>query len=1202
MRTFYLTPTAISDLALLIFAVFITGYLAYLIWQTRQKRPFQTIFLALAFAFISGYILLDFLNQTLYPDLAYWFLPLQSVSMTIGMVWLLQFAYRMPMPNPQWRRESRLVFGVTLLLPLWEIGYAAHRYIALTKGNIVYRPGDIDFLLVAVFIWLIIIFLRQTVHTDTHPSSTAPGTSVWRKLWKPQNRAARAARRMAFITLLPVALTAVLILQSKYDLSTTTGSILLSVGLLFAMLLFILVYLNYLSEQTNFMIRLSAITLVFFLGVLVAVGQAMTPSFIASYNNDNLLTAPQTIRFTPNANGGYNIAKIPYNYERFYNAYGEEIPGKQLTYGEELHVQLPLSFEFPFYNQTWSELFMNKRGYVAFGKVRNQRDTKFRYGSAPSIYMVGTGDLIQTEKLSGMYAHEMPDHLTLTWLEMSALQNPDQQYTLQLRLYDSGIFEITVINLPATTQYDIYDRWKSARLLGALPGVNETVCDTIAKCVALFSITTPEHIRFNDDLAWSGGTNGTIEDYHLDFRTALHNFLMPLFWLILFSAALVIAGLPLAFRQNLVKPLNNLLAGVQQVNNGRLDTHIPVIIEDEFGYLTHSFNKMAADLNNQIINLEDRVAKRTMQLSENAAQLADTTAYLNNILRNASDYAIITIDRKLRVTYINPIAERLYSIIAAEAMGQRITTILEMDVDSDRFRKGMNHASTYGVHQYSITHETVDGTRHIAARLSGIFNEQAELIGYAHFSQDVTDRLHTESQLLTQQRAIAVLEDRAQIGQELHDRLGQVFGFISLQSQATQALFATGKQDDGDRALARLASVAQDAHGQVREFILGMRGSTAGQQNFWDALQAYADKLQRLYQMQVTLTLPLERPSLLSPDKELHLLRIIQEALMNARRHSGVDEAQVVFRQEGDVMRVMITDAGCGFNPPASPIAHRPFAETLDISQLNSPGVLDENGREHFGLLGMHEHAAALDGKLQIHSRPGAGTQIILAFPLDPQGEKAAAALANLPNLRVLLVDDQSIFLEGLSNLLTAYGLQVVGMAHDGLQAQKLARSIRPDVIVMDIHMPVCDGITATRQIKKEFPDVDIVMLSVSAEEELLFEALQAGASGYLLKSMQAKEFFLLISNLANGVPPLAPELAGKVLNEFRNRLQTDVTLTDEQTRLLALVAQGLTYFQISMELNASERTVQRRMKKILQLLHLSNRAEAAAYAQQRGL
>jgi len=211
--------------------------------------------------------------------------------------------------------------------------------------------------------------------------------------------------------------------------------------------------------------------------------------------------------------------------------------------------------------------------------------------------------------------------------------------------------------------------------------------------------------------------------------------------------------------------------------------------------------------------------------------------------------------------------------------------------------------------------------------------------------------------------------------------------------------------------------------------------------------------------------------------------------------------------------------------------------------------------------------------------------------------------------MKVLLVDDQPLFLEGLQNLRAARGIEVVGTAADGLEALEKARALRPDVILMDVQMPRCNGLTATRLIKAEMPEVQIVMLTVSEEDEDLFEAIKSGASGYLLKSLDADDFFQLLSGLEQGEAPLSPGLAAKILEEFARhppagsetcgRIQE---LTRRQTAVLTLVAQGLTYNEVGETLCISERTVKYHMGEIVKRLHLQNRAEVIAYAARMGL
>lgn len=220
-------------------------------------------------------------------------------------------------------------------------------------------------------------------------------------------------------------------------------------------------------------------------------------------------------------------------------------------------------------------------------------------------------------------------------------------------------------------------------------------------------------------------------------------------------------------------------------------------------------------------------------------------------------------------------------------------------------------------------------------------------------------------------------------------------------------------------------------------------------------------------------------------------------------------------------------------------------------------------------------------------------------------------------SMRVLLVDDHALFLEGLSNLLTSSGVQVVGIAHDGFEALVQARHLQPDLILMDIHMPNCDGVTATRLIKANLPQVKIVMLTMSEDEQDLFEAVKSGASGYLLKSLQATEFFDYLKDLQAGHPPFSPGLAEKILNEFAHQpqqpdsqtmseaqpgsnLYTD--LSPRQMQILTLVARGQTYREIAETICISERTVKYHMAEILDRLHLQNRAQVIAFASRMGL
>lgn len=221
--------------------------------------------------------------------------------------------------------------------------------------------------------------------------------------------------------------------------------------------------------------------------------------------------------------------------------------------------------------------------------------------------------------------------------------------------------------------------------------------------------------------------------------------------------------------------------------------------------------------------------------------------------------------------------------------------------------------------------------------------------------------------------------------------------------------------------------------------------------------------------------------------------------------------------------------------------------------------------------------------------------------------------------MKVLLVDDNRLMLEGLQNLLEAHDIEVVGTAADGQASVDLVRKLKPDVILMDIRMPRCDGLSATRLIKAEMPDAKIIILTTSAEDDDLFEAVKSGACGYLVKSMDSNELVEALDQACQGTPPFSPGLAAKLLNEFA-RLNNSAgsissnsisetgdeafrgELNPRQIEVLTLLADGLSYKEIGARLFLSPRTIKYHMTEIMDRLHLENRAQVLAYAGKMGL
>lgn len=206
--------------------------------------------------------------------------------------------------------------------------------------------------------------------------------------------------------------------------------------------------------------------------------------------------------------------------------------------------------------------------------------------------------------------------------------------------------------------------------------------------------------------------------------------------------------------------------------------------------------------------------------------------------------------------------------------------------------------------------------------------------------------------------------------------------------------------------------------------------------------------------------------------------------------------------------------------------------------------------------------------------------------------------------MRLLIADDHALFRDSLRSLLEAHGHEVVAEAGDGEEALRLAAARTPEIALMDLGMPGMGGLEATRRLVAERPETKVVVLTGSTDDEDLFEALKAGALGYVEKNLQAESFLWLLEEAAAGHPALTPELSRKVLQTFRERDKAGAerrdpdALTDRELEVLTLMTEGVTSNrQLARRLELSENTVKFHVRNILDKLHLHNRAQAVSHA-----
>lgn len=213
--------------------------------------------------------------------------------------------------------------------------------------------------------------------------------------------------------------------------------------------------------------------------------------------------------------------------------------------------------------------------------------------------------------------------------------------------------------------------------------------------------------------------------------------------------------------------------------------------------------------------------------------------------------------------------------------------------------------------------------------------------------------------------------------------------------------------------------------------------------------------------------------------------------------------------------------------------------------------------------------------------------------------------------IKVIIADDQTLFRQGLRTLLSVQSdFEVVGEAVNGAEALKLIAKHRPDVALMDVEMPVLDGVAATRRIQEEYPDCQVVILTTFDNDEYVFEGLRAGALGYLLKDTPADKLVEAVRTAAQGKSFLEPSVAAKVVSEFsrlsdiavQRHQALDEPLTPRETEILRLIVQGMSNREIAHHLVITEGTVKNHVTAILSKLEVNDRTQAALRARDLGI
>lgn len=325
---------------------------------------------------------------------------------------------------------------------------------------------------------------------------------------------------------------------------------------------------------------------------------------------------------------------------------------------------------------------------------------------------------------------------------------------------------------------------------------------------------------------------------------------------------------------------------------------------------------------------------------------------------------MFVLDNNDRILDVNPMGASILGIPKGHLIRQPVSGILPFGTGN---REGLGEPAA---DRAEVVLGSPGSPRVYDVNRTPLKNRNLEVIGQLLLLHDITERRQAQTRILEQQEVVATLRERERLARELHDGIGQTFGYVGLQAQAALKWVRGGNLDKAESLLARLIDVAHEAHADVRESILNLKTDSLQEWSFIPTVRSYLEKYQANYGIRTRLAISDKvAEDAFQPAVGLQLMRVVQEALSNARRHGGASKVEVTVGTNGSQAHITITDDGKGFD-------------------RNGPGGADGS---HFGLTFMRERMYQLGGSIAIESQPGAGTVLTLDVPVGDQGRKSDA-------------------------------------------------------------------------------------------------------------------------------------------------------------------------------------------------------------------
>ncbi|MFN8665013.1 MAG: GAF domain-containing protein [Thermomicrobiales bacterium] len=424
---------------------------------------------------------------------------------------------------------------------------------------------------------------------------------------------------------------------------------------------------------------------------------------------------------------------------------------------------------------------------------------------------------------------------------------------------------------------------------------------------------------------------------------------------------------------------------------------------------------------------------------------------------------------------------------------------------------------------------------------------------------------------------LGIAEERNRLAREIHDTLAQSLLTLTFQIRAARGLVASAPQQ-ADSELHAAEAQARAALEEARRSVWNLGPAALESGSLLQAMQAEAAARTHDATCSFSTT---GTPRPLDAETQLALLRVMQEAVTNARRHGGCSSIAVHLEFAADAVRLEVQDDGVGFDP----------------ASVGPPGASGGHG-----LRGMTERVTRVGGTLMILSQAPdvAGTRLQVSIPYArPHAQTERTTPATTVQVRVIVVDDHPPIRAGLAALLDAASdIAVVAQAASGEDALRMIESLHPDVALIDLRLPGISGVDTIARISQLHVSTRSIVVTSFQQDEMVLQALRAGAQGYLLKDATGSELATAVRTVAAGGTFLTPAVAGKLTGSLIRQER----LTRRELQVLNLIGQGLADKEIAADIGATAKTVQFHVANILGKLGAQNRTDAVRIAYARGI